>query len=129
MPNDIATGTASNPDTLTAIARFNDAFGRHDIDGVMAAMTDDCVFENTVPPPDGERSMGQAAVRDAFAAFFASSPSARFKVEELFACDDRAVVRWVYHWDGADGAGHIRGVDLFRVRAGKVAEKLSYVKG
>ena len=25
--------------------------------------------------------------------------------------------------------GHIRGVDVFRVRGGKVAEKLSYVKG
>jgi len=31
---------------------------------------------------------------------------------------------------GKDGAPvHIRGVDLFRVRDGKVAEKLSYVKG
>ena len=25
--------------------------------------------------------------------------------------------------------GHVRGVDVFRVRDGKVAEKLSYVKG
>ena len=33
--------------------------------------------------------------------------------------------RWRYEWDG----GHVRGVDVFRVRDGKVAEKLSYVKG
>jgi hypothetical protein len=26
-------------------------------------------------------------------------------------------------------AGHIRGVDVFRLRDGKVAEKLAYVKG
>lgn len=129
MPKDVATGTASDADTLAAIARFNDAFGRQDIDAVMAVMTDDCVFENTMPPPDGERSAGQAAVRLAFATFFGSSPSARFETEEVFACGDRAVVRWVYHWDGADGAGYIRGVDLFRVRDGKVAEKFSYVKG
>jgi hypothetical protein len=32
---------------------------------------------------------------------------------------------WCYSWDG----GHVRGVDMFRVRDGKVAEKLSYVKG
>jgi hypothetical protein len=25
--------------------------------------------------------------------------------------------------------GHVRGVDIFRVRDGKLAEKLSYVKG
>ena len=27
--------------------RFNEAFNRHDVDAVMAAMTDDCVFEST----------------------------------------------------------------------------------
>ncbi len=31
--------------------------------------------------------------------------------------------------DHSDGEGHVRGVDVFRVRDGKVAEKLSYVKG
>jgi hypothetical protein len=29
----------------------------------------------------------------------------------------------------ASSGGHVRGVDVFRVRGGKVAEKLSYVKG
>jgi ketosteroid isomerase-like protein len=37
----------------------------------------------------------------------------------------QAAVRWTYSW----GAGHVRGVDVLRVRDGKVAEKLSYVKG
>lgn len=35
--------------TLSAVDRFNDAFNRHDVDAVMAAMTADCVFENTIP--------------------------------------------------------------------------------
>ena len=35
--------------TLAAVRRFNKAFDRHDVDGVMAAMTEDCVFENTCP--------------------------------------------------------------------------------
>jgi hypothetical protein len=48
----------------------------------------------------------------------------------MFACGDRAVVGWTYRWVDENGkAGHIRGVDMFRVRDGKVAEKLSYVKG
>ena len=121
--------TMSEAETRAAIARFNAAFDRQEIDAVMAAMTDDCIFENTMPPPDGERAAGQQAVRAAFAAFFAASPAARFEVEEVFTSQDRAVARWVYHWDGGDGAGHVRGVDLFRVRDGKIAEKLSYVKG
>ena len=116
--------------TIAAVERFNDAFARHDVDAVMAAMTDDCVFENTFPPPEGERVTGQAAVRATWERFFATSPQARFETEELFAAGDRCVVRWVYHWrDERGGEGHVRGVDLFRVSDGRVAEKLSYVKG
>lgn len=111
--------------TLAAIERFNTAFNQHDVDAVMALMTDDCVFENTYPPPDGERFVGQAAVRACWEGLFAGSPTAQFEAEEVFAAGDRAVVRWRYSW----GSGHVRGVDVMRVRDGKVAEKLSYVKG
>jgi ketosteroid isomerase-like protein len=116
---------AATEATLTTIERFNEAFNRHDVDAVMALMTEDVVFENTSPPPDGERYEGQAAVRAAWEALFAGSPAAHFESEDIFAVGDRTVVRWRYSW----GDGHIRGVDVFRVREGKVADKLSYVKG
>jgi ketosteroid isomerase-like protein len=111
--------------TLAVIERFNATFNAHDVEAVMALMTADCVFENTYPPPDGERVEGQAAVRANFAAFFAESPHAQFEFEDTFICDDRACVRWLYRW----ATGHVRGVDVFRVRDGRIAEKLSYVKG
>jgi ketosteroid isomerase-like protein len=115
--------------TRAAVERFNSAFDRHDVDAIMQCMTEDCVFENTRPAPDGTRLVGQADVRAYWEEFFARSPQARFETEELFAAADRCVVRWTYHWvrDGKDG--HVRGVDVFRVRDGKVAEKCSYVKG
>ena len=112
-------------DTLAAIERFNEAFGRHDVDAIMACMTDDCIFESTAPPPDGRRVEGQAAVRSFWQEFFAASPQASFEAEDTFAAGDRCTVRWRYSW----GDGSIRGVDVFRVQDGKVAEKLSYVKG
>jgi ketosteroid isomerase-like protein len=116
--------------TFVAVERFNDAFNRQDMEALMALVTDDCVFENTYPPPDGARFAGREAVRAAWAEFFGSSPHATFESEDLFACGDRAVVRWLYRWVDANGrAGHIRGVDVMRVRNGKVAEKLAYVKG
>jgi len=90
-------------------------------------MTMDCVFENTLPAPDGERLTGTAAVRAFWERFFAATPNARFEAEEIFASGDRCVVRWIFHWD--DRGGHVRGVDVMRVRDGRVAEKLSYVKG
>ncbi|HZS33264.1 MAG TPA: nuclear transport factor 2 family protein [Methylomirabilota bacterium] len=116
--------------TRAAIERFSEAFGRHDVDAIMAAMTEDCVFENTWPAPDGERHVGQAAVRRVWERFFRETPSAVFETEEVFAAGDRGVVRWTYRWRNPDGsAGHVRGVDVLRVRGGKIAEKLSYVKG
>ena len=116
--------------TLETIDRFGAAFNRRDVDAVMAAMTDDCVFESTYPPPDGQRFEGQEAVRGAWEDLFRSSPDATFETEELFVVDDRCTARWIYRYTGEDGTTHhIRGVDVFRVRDGKVAEKLSYVKG
>jgi hypothetical protein len=39
-------------------------------------------------------------------------------------------MRWRYAWRETSGAsGHIRGVDVYRLRRGRIAEKLSYVKG
>ncbi len=116
--------------TIQAIEHFNEVFNRHDVDAIMAAMTDDCVFENTAPFPDGTRYVGQAAVRAFWVDFFAGSPHARFSTEDMFAAEDRCVVRWRYDWGVSSGEpGHIRGVDVFRVREGKVAEKMAYVKG
>ncbi len=111
--------------TLATIEQFNAAFNRHDVAAVMALMSDDVVFENTSPPPDGERHEGQDAVRAFWERFFAGSPEAAFTTEEMFAAGNQCAVRWRYDW----GGGHIRGVDLFLVRDGKVAQKLSYVKG
>ena len=124
----MATVTASDAGvevaTRAAVTRFAEAFDRQDVDAVMAAMTDDCVFETTAPP-DGLRHEGKVAVRAAWTAFFRESAGAVFEAEELLVSGDRAVVRWRYAWD----CGHVRGVDVFRVRDGRVAEKASYVKG
>lgn len=116
--------------TLEVINDFSEALNRHDVQAVMALMSDDCIFDNTYPAPDGERFEGQEAVRHFWEELFRASPDARFQSEETFALGDRCVVRWRYEWNNADGSrGHVRGVDILRVRDGKVAEKLAYVKG
>lgn len=107
-----------------AVARFQRAFDAADVDAIMAAMTPDCVFEDT-SPPDGRRHVGAEEVRAAWTALFAASPRAAFRTEEVIEAGERVVVRWRYAWHG----GHVRGVDVFTVRHGLVAEKLAYVKG
>jgi ketosteroid isomerase-like protein len=121
---------AATAHTLDVIERFNEAFNQHDVAAIMALMTDDVIFENTSPRPDGERFAGQEAVRGFWERLFADSPHAHFASEDIYAGGDRCTVRWRYTWKADDGVeGHVRGVDVFRVREGKVAEKLSYVKG
>jgi ketosteroid isomerase-like protein len=115
---------------LDLLHRFNDAFNRHDVDAIMSMMSEDCLFDNTFPAPEGTLFQGQVAVRQFWEEFFANSPHAHFEVEEMFAHGDRAFQRWVYSWVDEQGvSGHIRGVDIFRLRDGLVVEKRSYVKG
>jgi ketosteroid isomerase-like protein len=111
-------------DAIGIVERFGAAWADHDLDGVLALVTEDFEFDATGPAPDGVRHVGRDATRKAWQPIFDDTAS-RFEPEETFAAGDRVVQRWLYTWDG----GHIRGVDVFRVRGDKVAEKLSYVKG
>ena len=113
----------------TAIERFNQAFNAHDAEALSALMTDDTVFEDTSPAPDGRRIEGKAAVVDYWRAWFARNTGAQFDAEEMFVSGNRAVVRWVYRKMRNGQPWHLRGVDVFTVRDGKVAAKLAYVKG
>jgi predicted SnoaL-like aldol condensation-catalyzing enzyme len=112
--------------SLLLLERFNRALNAHDVAAMMELMGERCVFENTYPPPDGERLEGQAAVAAFWQAFFASAPAANIRIEELFVAGERAVQRWRYSWSEQE---YVRGVDIFRLEGGKIAEKLSYVKG
>jgi ketosteroid isomerase-like protein len=109
---------------LEVVAAFGETWANHDLEGAIELITEDCVFENTDPAPDGTTYVGRVAIRKAWAPIF-SDPTSRFDAEETFEVDDRVVQRWRYSWSD----GHVRGVDVIRVRDGKVSEKLSYVKG
>lgn len=112
------------------LARFSAAFGSGDVEAIMALMTDDCAFEATGPAPDGVRHEGASAVRAVWVDLFGNTPGAAFTEEESFVAGDRAVLRWRFDWENDDGSpGHVRGVDVMRMRDGKVSEKFSYVKG
>jgi ketosteroid isomerase-like protein len=106
------------------VDRFNAAWSAHDLAATIALTSEDCVFESTGPAPDGERSVGHAALRAAWQPIF-DDVTSRFTVEESFTAGSRVVQRWRYDWTG----GHVRGIDVFTVSGGKVTEKLADVKG
>jgi ketosteroid isomerase-like protein len=115
--------------TRAAIANFNDAFNRRDADGLATFLTDDTVFEDTSPAPDGRRVEGKAAVVEFWRGWFPRNPDAHFDAEEMIVSGNRATVLWVYRKVRNGQPWHLRGVDVFTVRDGKVAAKLAYVKG
>jgi len=115
---------------IAIVKHFNDSLNAGDAAAMASLLTPDTVFENTHPPPDGARYAGIDQVRAFWEDFFKGSSSARIEIEEIFAHDDRCVMRWTYRWIDPEGnQGHIRGVDVYRLRGGLIAEKLSYVKG
>lgn len=115
---------------MRIVLEFNEAFNRHDITGMMRLMSDDCVFENTDPAPDGAVYSGKEAVTRFWQDFFRESPQAHVEIEEIFGLGNRCIMRWKYDWvDAAGEKGHVRGVDIFQVKEGFICEKLSYVKG
>lgn len=112
------------------LARFVAAFGAGDVDAIMSLMTEDCIFESTGPAPDGVRHESAANVRAVWGELFTQTRDPQFTEEESFVAGDRAVLRWRFTWTNEDGGeGHVRGVDIMRMRQGRVCEKLSYVKG
>ncbi len=115
--------------TRAAVERFNDAVNARDLEAIAASLTDDTVFENTGPPPDGARYVGKAAVVGFWEKWLAANPDARFEAEEVIVSGDRSVVRWIYRKTRDGKPWHLRGIDVFTVRDGKVAAKLAYVKG
>jgi predicted SnoaL-like aldol condensation-catalyzing enzyme len=110
---------------IRLVLQFNEAFNRHDVTGMMKLMSDDCIFENTAPAPDGTIYSGKDAVTQFWQDFFRESPQAHIDIEEIFGMGNRCIMRWKYSW----GEGHVRGVDIFKVEEGLITEKLSYVKG
>lgn len=115
---------------MRIVLRFNDAFNHHDVAGMMKLMTDDCVFENTTPAPDGTKYSGKESVTQFWQNFFRESPSARIEIEDIFGMGERCIMHWKYTWTDANGdRGHVRGVDIFRIKKNLLCEKLSYVKG
>ena len=122
------TATATGTTTAQLITRFETAFNTRDFDAIMADMTDDCVFEHIAPAEASlGRHEGQAAVRAVWESLEGHFPGYVFELDDVFGAGDRGACRWTATWDLPDGQkGSLRGVDIFTLRDGRIAEKLTY---
>jgi ketosteroid isomerase-like protein len=117
----------SDKETEELMHRFNAAFRRHDPAALADLVAEDCIIENTQPAPDGSRHVGRVACLAVWQGLAAATDT-RFEPEEVFAAGDRAIIRWRYIW-GTGERDSVRGVNLMRVRGGRIVEAMGYVKG
>jgi ketosteroid isomerase-like protein len=116
--------------TVEVLQEFADAWNRHDIDGLMSYMTDDCVFDaSSGPDVCGTRYVGRESVRAGFAEVWATFPDAHWGGARHFVVGERGVSEWIFSGTRADGTRvEVNGCDLFTLRDGRIAVKNSYRK-
>lgn len=116
---------------IKQLRAVGDAFNRHDLDAIMAAFSDDCVFESPHgPDPWGKRFIGKEQVREGFAARFAGIPDVHYGDGDSFACGNRGVSEWTLTGTTTEGERvEVRGCDLWTFDAdNKLTRKDSFWK-
>jgi uncharacterized protein (TIGR02246 family) len=109
------------------VIRFTECFNANDLEGVLALMTDDAVYEEFT----GTISRGKAAIRAAFVPQFRGDHGEmRFNTEDLFvdAAAGKALIRWQCTLETKRGPAAWRGLDIIHVANGRITEKLTYAK-
>jgi ketosteroid isomerase-like protein len=116
--------------TVERLQSFADAWNRHDIEALMAFMTDDCVFDASAGPEvRGTSHVGRDAVRAGFLEVWSTYPDARWSSPRHFICGDRGVSEWTFSGTRADGARvEVNGCDVLTFRGDKIAVKNAYRK-
>ncbi|TQS29723.1 nuclear transport factor 2 family protein [Microbispora sp. KK1-11] len=112
--------------TAEVIDRFNHAFVHHDPEILDDLIADDCVMEAIQPAPDGERVEGRQACLTFWRAL-ADDRTTQFGPEDVWVDGDRATILWRYRF-GEGPEDSVRGVNLMRVRDGRIIAALGYSK-
>jgi steroid delta-isomerase-like uncharacterized protein len=118
------------------IARYGDAWNRHDVDAILALHTDDAVFENHT---SGGLATGKAEIRKLLEGVFATFPDLTFATRRAYYREDLAVLEWTAtatHANPVTSGGRTfppsgktlswNGMDIMPMRGGRVARKDVY---
>src|SRR5574337_589539 len=98
--------------------RFVAAWNGHDLQGIMASMTDGCVFWSSAGAhPQGDLFEGREAVAGAFAAIFKSFPDAAWTESRTTLLGSRALWEWTFVGTSPDDGKTTRvlGVDILEL--------------
>ena len=112
------------------VRRFLKPWNDHDVDGALAFMTEDCIWEVTRGgEAHGARHVGADAMRAAIAGAFRAMPDIRYEVVHSSFGPDFVALELLVTGTQADGRqARFQACDVMTMRGGKVAAKRSYRK-
>ena len=121
----------SRQEIKALLMEWNQAWDRHDLDGVMQLFHRDVLFENWT----GATIRGRDNLKKAWAPWFENHGGFRFTEEDTFidADEQKVLYRWRLDWPCREKPfqrGHEtrRGVDVLHFEDGKIIRKLTYSK-
>ena len=117
---------ASHRTVSEVLSLYNEAFRIHDPRLLADLISDDCVIEDTSPAPDGARHEGGRACLTRWSEL-ARDTGLQFSPEPADIVGDLAVAPWVLRWGPGEG-DRVRGVNLIRIRDGRITEARGYLK-
>ena len=107
------------------LERLFAAFNRHDVDGVLACLAPDVVFDAAAGPDvHGRRFHGRAETGQAFVAVWTAFPDVAWHVHRHTVAGDRAFSEWRFAATRPDGGRvDVEGIDLFTFAGALIASK------
>ncbi len=98
-------------------ADYLDAWARHDLEAIMATVTDDITHEDVAL---GRRASGRSAFERFVRASFANEPDARFELVSFVEDGDDFAAEWIMQPMG------VRGASIGATRDGEVCAQRDY---
>jgi predicted SnoaL-like aldol condensation-catalyzing enzyme len=116
--------------SIRLVLEFNEAFNRHDVEGIMPLLSPDCIFESSSPSPNGTTFSGREAILTFWQGYFREFSDVTCKIDDIFSQGFHCVMRWRRTWvDPTGETRNMRGVDVFKLKENLICEHYSYIKG
>ncbi len=121
----------SREEIKKVLNKWNQAWDKHDLDGVMELFHKDIVFENWT----GGKAQGKEALRQAWKPWFDNHGNFRFTGEDTFIdeVEQKVLYQWQLDWPstekGYEGKPERRrGLDILHFQNGQLIRKSTYAK-
>jgi steroid delta-isomerase-like uncharacterized protein len=114
----------SHSDVRRLVERYRAGWFGHDVDAIMAVVSDDIVFHNVTT---AERVGGAAAFRAHVAEIHQRWPDLGFEEHALYVATDAGVAEWTARATAVDGRRlEWDGIDVINCRDGLIARNAVY---